>query len=430
MTTTVLDDFELVGASFRSAPFDVLERFSLSRDEIREFYHLARRDGDIADAVVLSTCNRTEIYARGQGSDGITGQVLGILRTLLHPDRLPRGGHVYCRSGRPGASHLFRVACGLDSLILGESQILGQVRDAYENGRTSFQLTQEFDRVMQTAVKVGRRSRADTEIGRGAVSVASAAVQLATRIFSSLDNRTVAIVGAGDTARLAAEHFAKHHPRRMVVLNRTLSRAESVAQGVQAEAWPLDRLEEALVEADVVSVAVSATDPVVTFDTVERVMQRRSGRSLALLDLGMPRNVATEVNAIHDVFLNDIESLKQVVDANLARRRKEVPVVERLIDREIDRLLGWQAQAQVGPFIAAFRGAVENMRQNELERVARGLSDNERAAVDRATRAVVNKLMHGPLTSIKEFAQEQETGAERMQAIRELFRNLDLDEPQ
>jgi glutamyl-tRNA reductase len=271
---------------------------------------------------------------------------------------------------------------------------------------------------------VAGRSRTETEIGAGAVSIASAGVHLAGRVFSDFSNRTVVVVGAGDTGRLAAEHFARRNPKRLIILNRTLERAAKLATQLGADAWSISKISDALVNADVLVTAVKVANPVIDAALVESAMRARTSQTLVILDLGLPRNVSTRVNGIVNVFLSDIEDLRQVVDGNLKRRRKETPKVEAFIHQEIDRLMNWQRSFQAGPLIGALREGIEQIRLAELEKLGKNLSQVERAAVDKTTRAIMNKLLHGPMEAIHQYARQAEQGAEGLELIREMFGNL------
>jgi len=422
------DGFQLVGASFNTAPLDVLDRLALSADEVREFYDRITAYGEVSDAMVVSTCNRTEIYTLSDSDSDTTPLVSDTLARVTGGDRVPPTDHLYRGKGDAGVRHLFRVACGLDSLVLGETQILGQVKDAFTTSCGHHEPSAYFDRVMRSAFKVARRSRADTEIGRGAVSIASAGVHLATRIYSDLRKRCVVVVGSGDTGRLTAEHFKKHRPGRLVILNRTFEKAQRVADELGIEAGPLDDLEKLLAQADIVASAVSVREPLITRAMVDRAMHQRTGIPLALLDLGLPRNIESSCADLSNVFSHDIEDLKEVVDGNLERRRQEVARVEDLIDREVDNLIAWQKTAQVGPVIARLRDGVEAARRIEVAKATAALSPREQEAVERATRAVVNKLMHGPTTSIKEIVRQRERSTERLDLIHRIFSHLSLDD--
>jgi len=405
---------ELVGISYRTAPLDVLEGLALGPDEVKAFYERTKSVDGLANAFVLSTCNRTEIYGLGEGLP-VAPKLTDVLKEVAGPKRFPPHEHLYTRYGRDSMAHLFRVAAGLDSMILGEAQILGQLKDAYETSCSYIPPQPLFERIIRAVYSAAKRSRTETEIGKGAVSVASAAVHVASRIFHDLTKHTVVVVGAGDTGRLVVEHFQGHKPGRYIIVNRTLEKAEILARAVGGVALPWEKLNEAIAEADVLACAVTTPEPIVTNAVLHKALAHRGGRPLAVLDLGLPRNVATDIN-LPNVFVNDLDAFRQVVDSNLGRRKKEVARVEAIIEEEIDRLLDWHRSLQVGPLIAALRDSVEQIRKAEVAKAGASLSEAERAAVDRATRAVVNKLLHHPTTSLKELAKNSEA-SEHLQAV-------------
>lgn len=418
-----MDSLGLMGISHHTAPVEVLERLALSSEEILRCYERFQKSGKIRDAFIVSTCNRTEVYVLPSGANDVSTELEAILRDVAGPQRFPEKSYLYNYSGRKGLTHLFRVAAGLDSMVLGEAQILGQVKEAYEVACNVLTPSPYFDRLVRTAFKIGRRIRSETQIGYGAVSIASAAVHLATRIYSNMENLTVAIVGAGETGRLVAEHFKGQGAARLLILNRTLNKAEILARQVDGQAWALDKLSEALMQADIVACAVRGDQPILKISDVQNVLAMRSGRPLAILDLGLPRNVEAHLDKLPNVFLHDLDALRHVVDANLVKRKKEIPVVENIIEEEIDKLFDWQSALEAGPLIATLREAVESIRLAEVERACRDMNEKELEAVNRVTRAVINKLLHGPMTSIKEYAQES-TGAEKIAIISNVFKNL------
>ena len=423
MSSRVLSSFELLGASLNSAPIDAVEQLALSAQEIRGLYGKLNEIVGLESAFVLSTCNRTEIYLSGSVNRSLISRVWQSVGELIGAKRVPSIENRYGFSGREGIEHLYRVSCGLDSLILGEAQILGQVKLAYDESKAYFHSTY-FDKIVQGAFRVAGRSRSETEIGAGAVSTASAGVHLAGRVFSDFSSRSVVVVGAGDTGRLVAEHFSRKMPKELIILNRTFERAQMLASRLGAQAWPMSKLSDALLKADVLATAVKVANPLIERAVVEAAMRQRSSRTLAILDLGLPRNVSIQTNDILNVFLSDIEDLRQVVDGNLRRRRKEIPKVESFIHQELDRLVAWQRSFQAGPLIGALREGVEQARLLEIEKLATTLSSSERIAVEKATRAVVNKLMHGPMAAIHQYARRAEEGAEGLELIREMFGNL------
>ncbi len=422
---TRFDKLEMLGASFKSAPFEALERLALSPDEVAAFYRRLARDGAADGALVLSTCNRTEIYAHVPDERGDAGAYLADrLREVVGRERFPENDVFYRYSGQASIEHMFRVASGLDSMILGEQQILGQLKAAYSDAGQHLAQCTVFDRVVQSAFRVGARARSETEIGKGAVSTASAAVHLSTRIYGELSRCIVVVVGAGETGRLLAQHFANHYPQRLVIVNRTLEKANALAREVSGEAAEISQLPQLLTEAHVVTTAVRSQTPAITAAMLERAAGVRPGTALALVDLGLPRNIEAPESEIDNVFLHDLSALQSLVDANLARRKRAVPQAEIMLREELTKLDAWESAQGAGPLIAGLREAVEAVRAGEVERVTRGMTSEQREAVERATRAVVNKLMHGPMTSIKEYARQNEGGSERIQVIREVFRHL------
>ena len=424
-----LGKVEMLGASFKSAPFEALERLALTSDEVAAFYRRLAQDGAADGALVLSTCNRTEIYAHVPDDRGDAAAYLAErLREVVGQERFPKNDVFYRHSGQASIEHMFRVASGLDSMILGEQQILGQLKSAYADAGEHLAQCTVFDRVVQSAFRVGARARAETEIGKGAVSTASAAVHLSTRIYGELSRCVVVVVGAGETGRLLAQHFASHYPQRLVVVNRTLEKAQALAREVSGEAADLAQLPRLLADAHVVTTAVRSQGPTITAEMLERAASMRPGTALALVDLGLPRNIEVPRSELENVFIHDLQALQSLVDANLARRKRAVPQAEVMVREELAKLDAWESAQSAGPLIAGLREAIEAVRAGEVERATRGMTAEQRDAVERATRAVVNKLMHGPVTSIKEYARQNEGGTERLQVIREVFRHLTPDD--
>jgi glutamyl-tRNA reductase len=421
---TRLERLELVGASYRSAPFEALERLALTPEEIAKLYRRLAEDGAASGALVLSTCNRTEIYAHvPDDHEDAASYLSSRLLEVVGRERFPSGEAFYRHSGQASAEHMFRVASGLDSMILGEQQILGQLKAAYADAGAYMAPSNVFDRVVQSAFRVAARTRAETEIGKGAVSTASAAVHLATRVYGDLSRCCVVVVGAGETGRLLAQHFASHYPQRLIIVNRTQEKAAQLAREVNGEAASLGELPELLHAAHIVTTAVRSPTPVITAAMLEDAANERRGNALALVDLGLPRNVEAPKDELGNVFIQDLQALQSLVDGNLARRKRAVPQAETMVRDELVKLEAWESAQGAGPLIAGLREAIEVVRAGEVERVTRGMTTEQREAVEKATRAVVNKLMHGPVTSIKEYARHDE-GEARIQVIRDVFRHL------
>jgi glutamyl-tRNA reductase len=376
----------LVGISHRHAPIEVRERVAL---DARQSAALARElAAGGRECVCLSTCNRTELYAVG---DGVEQRSLEALRKL--------GGDevaalCYRLDDHAAALHLFRVAAGLDSLVPGEGEILGQVRGAYEAGAPGSSL----NRLFHDALHAGKRARAQTTIAESPASVSSAAAALAQQVFGDLKGKRVLIVGAGKVGELAARSLSMRGAELVAVVNRSEERGDELARTYGAAAVPTERLAEELANADVAVSCTSAPGFVVQREDI----RERKGRPLFLIDLAVPRDVDPTVNDIDGCYLYDIDDLEAVVEATLSGRRREAERAEGIVAEEAERFRAWQASLDVVPTIASLRARAEEIRSAELSKAK--LSDRERAAVDSITTQILNKLLHLPTVRMKEAA--------------------------
>jgi glutamyl-tRNA reductase len=409
-------ELTLLGVSHRTDALERREGLAFDAQETRAA--LARRVEGLKEALILSTCNRVELYAVGESAEGTEAR----LRELLREARgLDVGEQPLLAHGRHAARHLLRVAAGIESMVLGEVQIQGQVKDAWESAREAGACGPWLDRLLAAAVHTGKRARAETAIGTGAVSVASAAVGLATRIFADIQDRRVLVVGAGETGRLAARHFAERQPAALRVVNRSPERAAALAEQVGGRALAWEALGEALGEADVVVAATASREPVITAAMVARVMAGRRDRPLVLIDLAVPRDVEPLAVEGENVFLYPVDALRSVVDRSLERRLEEVPRVEAIVEQETDRFQDWLRGRDATPVVRELREHFERVRTAELERSLKSFPEGERERVDRLTRALVNKLLHLPTTRLKDCDASSAEGEERLRAARELF---------
>ena len=405
----------MVGASVHNAPLDVLERLTLNAELERR---LRERLGP--DTLMLSTCNRTEIYV-GTALEPSANIIQSVIQATFGREREKLFSYLYAKSGVEGIRHLYRVACGLDSAVLGETQILGQVREAWDSARAHAEPSPIFQRIVSGALKVAAVSREETEIGAGAVSVASASVHLTRRIFSSFSAHRALVLGAGATAKLAAEHLSKLGLKELIICNRGEERGRAVAQSVGGRFVPLAELEKSLDKVDILATAIASDAPVVTRPIVERVLRKSPRQSFVVLDMGLPRNVDASIKDMPNVFLYDVGVLKRVVDLNLSKRRAEVPRVETLIEDELGRLQDWKSKVAVGPMIAEMREKADLMRQAEIQKISEGLSAEELQRLEQVTRAVMNKLLHGPTMAMKEYARQTEEGIEGLTKLSKFY---------
>jgi len=403
----------LVGTSHHHAPIELRERVALDRDQARELAARLAEGG--GEAVCLSTCNRTELYVTGVDAEATERTAVAAL-AALEPEVEQA---LYRLHDHAAALHLFRVAAGLDSLVPGEGEILGQVRAAHELGTTSTLL----DRVFRQALHAGRKVRTQTAIGESPSSVSAAAAALAEQVFGDLDGRAILLVGAGKVSEQAARNLLTRGARIAFVANRTLDRAEVLARRFGAEPLPLDRIEAELVTADVVVASTSAAGYVLDAETVARVARLRRGRQLLLIDLAVPRDLDPAIHELEGCYLFDIDDLEAIVAETLAGRRSEAERAESIVSAEAEKFHEWQASRDVIPAIASLRAHAEEIREAEL-RKAEGLlgrlDESQRKAVESITAQIVNKLLHLPTVRLKQAAAAAD-GVVYAEAVRHLF---------
>ena len=416
----------LVGLNHRTAPVEVRERFALEKQGEHPLAQLRTHLPEVEEAYYLSTCNRVEYLLVTPDRERTLS---GLKDFLSRKTGLPRADfepHLYVFEDLEAVRHLFRVACGLDSLVLGEPQILGQVKEAYREAAGRFRTTGPIlNRLLHRTFSVAKRVRTETGIGSYAISVSYAAVELAKKIFGSLKGKTVLLVGAGEMAELAAQHLLSAGAARLLVANRTLSRAVELAEHYGGEALSLEELSDGLLSADIVISSTGAPGFVITRELVRPLLRARKHRPLFLVDIAVPRDVDPALNELENVYLFDIDDLKQVVEENLARRRKEALRAERLIEEEVLKFERWLRELAVYPTIKALRERAEEIRRRELARTLprlRNLTEEEREALEVMTEALVQKLLHAPILYLK-------TGYHRMgrEAIGIVRRVFDLD---
>ena len=414
-------DLLMLGTNHRTADLATRERLAFSPEEGRELLRAIVADQAVREAAVLCTCNRTEVYAVAEDLDAAEAKVRDAVREGRGEDLLAPGPSRDHKVGADAAAHLHRVAAGLDSLVLGEKQVLGQVKEAWCGARGADTLGVVLDKMFASAVHAAKRARSETDIDAGAVSVASAGVALAGKVFGDLEGRDLVVVGAGETSRLAAVHFAERRPARLRIVNRTPERAAALAADVGGEAWPFERLNEVLEEADVVALATRSPLPLLHPEAIAAALRRRPHRPLVLLDLAVPRDVDPAAASLENVFLHSIDALRGLVDQSLARRQRELPRAESIVLGECGRFLSWWRGLGATPVVRELREHFEKVRTEELARSLRHFSPQEHERVERLTRALVNKLLHLPTTRLKSFDPDSREGIMRLDAVRELF---------
>ncbi|MDH5332286.1 MAG: glutamyl-tRNA reductase [Thermoleophilia bacterium] len=406
----------LVGVSHHQAPVELRERVAVDLDGARALAASLARG---CESVVLSTCNRTELYLATDDDLPLEERAVEALLQLAGDDHTALEPVLYRLHDESAALHLFRVAAGLDSLVPGEGEILGQVREAYEAGAAGPHL----DRLFRTALHAGRRARVETAVGESPASVPAAAAALAQQVLDDLDGRRVVLVGAGRMSELTARNLRSRGATVAVVANRSAAHGEEVARRLDARAVGLDALTDALAEADVVVASTSAPGFVLEGASVVSALRARRGRPLLFVDLAVPRDVDPALSAVDGCFVYDIDDLEAVVEASLSGRRAEAAHAEQIVAGEAERFKDWQASLVVVPAIASLRARAEEIRSAELAK-AEGrlerLPESDRKLVESMTAQIVNKLLHLPTVRMKEAAAAAD-GVIYADVVRHLF---------
>ena len=421
----------LLGVSHRTAPVDLRERLDFSSRDVGAAVEALAARSSAAESVVLSTCNRSEIYVATEEPARARDELIAFLSDYHQqpPDAfLP---HLFSHGDGAAAHHLFRVSAGLDSIVIGEPQILGQVKDAFEAaaGRrcTGPLLTKTF----HWAFGVGKRVRTETALGEGAVSVSFAAVALARKIFGRLDGRSVLVVGAGEISALTAQHLRSQGVAEIVITSRTAAHAESLADHVGGRSVPWSEMRSAIGQADIVVTATGSQRPIITRRDVEAVTGRRRADPLFIIDIAVPRDVEASVGDIEQVFLYNVDDLQSIVQDNMARRTSEIARAEAIVAEELARYTTWQISRRAIPTVVALRQRFEEIRRAELRRLEprlSGLPPDARTRVEEVTRLLIEKLLLEPTEQLKALPDE-ETQATYTEAVNRLFRLGDQAAP-
>lgn len=415
----------VIGLNHRTAPIELRERVSFTPEEARLASEQLRSRGVLSETLVLSTCNRSELYGVPSESAKDSAAAMELFLATFHkiePDIL--GGSLYRRRDRDAVRHLFRVAAGLDSMLLGEAEILGQVREAYRIALDHGDTGPVLNRMFQGALEVGKRARSETEIGTRPMSVAFAGVKLAERIFGSLRDHKALILGAGATGEQVLAHLRDRGISRLRVANRSLDRARELASRVAAEVVEWTQLESALEWPDLIVCSVANPEPVLSREVIERAMAARSNRSLLLIDLGVPRNVVPGAAAVYNVYLYGVDDLTEIVEQNQRAREAEVPKVEAIVEEHVTRFENWQASVETGVVLGELRARLAREREAFLSdrSTAMGhLSAEDRRRVAELMDELLDRVLLQPAEQLK-GVRDLRRKLQNLEALQDLFR--------
>jgi glutamyl-tRNA reductase len=412
----------VVGLNHETAPVAVREALAFPKERLGEALTGVREAAGLGEAMILSTCNRVEVYGRTSATAPPCEAIAAFLARFHGRPAAEVEPHLYKLEGDAAVRHAFRVAASLDSMVLGEPQILGQVKEAYESAEKAGSLGAVLNALRNRSIGAAKRARTETAIGRNAVSVSHVAVELARKIFGELRDRSVLLVGAGKMSQVAARQMVQSGARASVLGGRTFEKAEQLAAALGGRAAPFEDLRKELARADIVISGTGAPGVVIHREDVEAAQMMRRGRPLFVIDIAVPRDVAGDVSRVANVFLYDLDDLHKVAEANLRERKKEASAAEHILDEEIAEFLEWRRSLEVVPLLVELRRRADEIRRAELDKARRRLgtlTPEQESAIEAATSAIVNKLLHAPTVQLKQMAGNGQP--EHVGFIRKLF---------
>lgn len=414
------------GINHKTAPVDIREKVAFAPEKMEQALHQCINNGTVSEAAIVSTCNRTELYTN-LNEENDFASLLEWFCQYHHLDKENIEPYVYLHKNNDAVQHILRVASGLDSLVLGEPQILGQIKDAYSLANQAGTLGRQLNRLFQHTFSVAKQVRTDTAIGANPVSVAFAAVSLSKRIFADLSKHTALLIGAGETTELVAQHLANQGVNKMIVANRTVERAQTLASKFNAEAIALSEMPERLVEADIIIASTASQLPILGKGAVERALKQRKHRPMFMVDIAVPRDIEPEVAELDDVYLYSVDDLQEVIEDGRQSREDAAVQAEEIIVHQVEHFMGWLRSLQGIDTIRAFREQAEAKRDEQLASAQKQLAagkDPEQIMNDLA-RTLTNKLIHEPSAQLNQAAHSGRK--ELLDTARELF-NLEPEE--
>ena len=413
----------LVGVNHKTTPVEIREKLAFTKGKIEESVDRLFNFPDIIEHTILSTCNRVEIYARANCQDSAIKAIKQFICDYHEVSPVELEDHFYSYRNEEAVEHLFRVSSSLDSMILGEAQILGQVKDAYSLAKdlrsTGLVLNQLFEKAFSIAKKV----REETGIAERSVSISSAAVELAQKIFDDLENRTVMLVGTGEMAELAAKHLISYGVKTVYVTSRTYDRAANLARTLNGSALDFEAFKNELHRADIVITSTSASNFIIKKEMVEKAIHERKNKPIFFIDIAVPRDIEPDINDLENVYLYDIDDLHVVVSANMKEREKEADNAMNFISQEVTKFNNWIGTLDAVPTIVEIRKKAENIRMQEIEKTLKKisyLSEDDKKLLHQMSSSIVSKILHKPTIKLKQKTQSED-GHVYLKAIRHLF---------
>ena len=414
----------VIGLNHKTAPIEVRERLAFQEGQMAEALSQAKAIASLKEGIILSTCNRVEIYGAAREPEKAVIDLKNFLSQFHGLSLNEFEKSLYLFIGSEAVKHIFRVASSLDSMVVGEPQILGQIKSSYNMAAESKASGLILHRLMHRAFHVAKRVRTETKIGNRGVSVSHVAVELAKKIFGNLGEKTVLLIGAGEMCELAARHLVSGGVENVLVTNRTFERAVIMAQEFRGEAIPLEEIGQGLKRADIVISSTGSRQYLLRHDQIAKIMRERKQKPIFFIDIAVPRDIDPSVNDVENVYLYDLDDLQEVVNANIQGREKEAQKAEDIVQAEVTQFVDWYRSLNVTPTITALRNKFEEIRRKELGKTLSlhpNLTDKEKESLQALTSAIINKILHGPLTLLKRSHEEAMTDL-YLDALCTLFR--------
>ncbi len=414
----------VTGVNHKTCHVETREKLSFSPDSIKEFLLCLKEDTILEENIILSTCNRTEFYFFSKEEEKAKERILHHLAAYKKVNIEEFKEHLYFMKDEEAIEHLFSVACGIDSMIIGEGQILGQIKTAFDISREIRSNGPNLCQLFRFAITCGKRARTETKISTGPSSISYVAVVFAKMLFGDLANKSAIIVGAGKMGQLTAKQLSHHGLKQVIVANRNYEKAVEMAEKIKGEAVNFDRLEEYLIKADIVISSTGAPHYVIHYDTIRKILKARKEKPLFLIDIAVPRDIEPSINNLPNVFLYDMDDLQKVVENNLEERKEETGKVKKIIEEEKGHFLTWASSRQSAPIIKALNKKAEDIRTEELNIALRKLSHlsaEDIQIIDYATQKIINKLLHNPIIKLKENMSNGKSFLPVDELITELF---------